>query len=830
MKKFLLLLLISLPCCARAQNIEGQIVASQFGEFKVQSEGNGFAFDPANCNVSGGGKNFPAFVTGTPVKIVDSNPAQIEIVIPVSASITGSYCTVSLPTQYPHTSFYLTSGTGGLQEAITANQTNNGINSIILNWEWYRLVAPGNPASVIASVTGISSLGLVDITTTPYNYYAWNGTQYVSVGTGGGGSIPTTPLVLKGNNAGAAAPAVPGTDYVLPSGNITGSAGSVAFTGLTGTPTIWNQNTTGTAAGLSAASALPNNTTAATQTAGDTSTKVATDAFVLANVGTTVPATSSVLKGTGSANSVTSAIPGTDYLAPGGAAPGVTPLAFGGYGDAYAPPDGCITAASSTTITCPDGPFVSGDVGKQIWVHGAGAAGVAFHATISSVTSNTAVVASASASTAVSNTPGNAVYGHDDVTAVQACFQYSASHATPCALNPVSSPPGIGNTGFLIGSGGLQLVSNNGDLENSGMSAIGNSQAQGTNIFCEYNGDCLSLAAGPIQGVNVTNIAFEGDPSQPNGRGIHLNAQAGTYGNGGLFQSNFTNINVDNFALECLWMDGGGGTGYSYNLPNQIDTFYQFQCNGPNQSHPANLIKMTGQAAQILFLNGQTNGQGYSGGSSSFYPNPLIAIKEKTSGLSDTPVDVKFYGYTYEVGTQGLSIGEGASNIHFDNGYVENISSPLIAGGGSGAPGTTFNGNHIANSGNITAVAQFLGGVTGGFRDNYEYGSGVTVAALAVCSGNGNSVDMTGSSSSVMTTTGCATSTASPSSSTLTVSGGSSVAVSANATPMTTISAPGVNPARRSRFMPRGRFRLLPAETSTLADSPPRSPSRQAIA
>ena len=114
MKRFLLLFLISLPCCASAQNIEGQIVASQFGEFKVQSEGNGFAFDPANCNVSGGGKNFPAFATGTPVKVVDSNPAQIEIVIPVNASITGSYCTVSLPTRYTHTSFYLTSGTGGI--------------------------------------------------------------------------------------------------------------------------------------------------------------------------------------------------------------------------------------------------------------------------------------------------------------------------------------------------------------------------------------------------------------------------------------------------------------------------------------------------------------------------------------------------------------------------------------------------------------------------------------------------------------------------------------------------------------------------------------------
>jgi hypothetical protein len=141
-KRFLLVLLISLRCCAHAQNIEGQIVASQFGEFKVQNEGNGFAFDPANCNVSGGGKNFPAFATGTPVKIVDSNPAQIETATPVGASITGSYCTVSLPTHYAHTSFYLTSGTGGLQEAITNSKVlAGGPNTILLNAEWYELAS-----------------------------------------------------------------------------------------------------------------------------------------------------------------------------------------------------------------------------------------------------------------------------------------------------------------------------------------------------------------------------------------------------------------------------------------------------------------------------------------------------------------------------------------------------------------------------------------------------------------------------------------------------------------------------------------------------------------
>jgi hypothetical protein len=46
---------------------------------------------------------------------------------------------------------------------------------------------------------------------------------------------------------------------------------------------IFNQNTTGTAANLSGTPALPNGTTATTQSLGDATTKLATDAFVIAN-------------------------------------------------------------------------------------------------------------------------------------------------------------------------------------------------------------------------------------------------------------------------------------------------------------------------------------------------------------------------------------------------------------------------------------------------------------------------------------------------------------------------------------------------------------------
>jgi hypothetical protein len=73
-----------------------------------------------------------------------------------------------------------------LQEAITANQTTDGPNTIVLDAEWYKLIVPGNAASIIASVHGIPDLGLEDLTTAPYTFYQWNGSQYTVVAAASG--------------------------------------------------------------------------------------------------------------------------------------------------------------------------------------------------------------------------------------------------------------------------------------------------------------------------------------------------------------------------------------------------------------------------------------------------------------------------------------------------------------------------------------------------------------------------------------------------------------------------------------------------------------------
>ncbi len=205
--KRLLLLFPFLLCSAgvQAQNIEGQIIASQYGRWKVPgyAPNTYSSFAPDSCRVQGGASFFYAFSVGTPISIIDGDPSMNETVTPTSTVESNVSCAITItPINSHQVPFYLTSATGGLQEALNQNLTTPQTNTIILDSAFYQLVGGAtNAASVIAAAQGSIKLGLEDVTQVPTVWYQWNGTQYVKVGNGGVGTgLNTLQNDLVANN------------------------------------------------------------------------------------------------------------------------------------------------------------------------------------------------------------------------------------------------------------------------------------------------------------------------------------------------------------------------------------------------------------------------------------------------------------------------------------------------------------------------------------------------------------------------------------------------------------------------------------------------------
>src|ERR1700728_1437893 len=105
MKKLLALLALALcsypgtrwSARAQAQNIEGEIIASQYGTWTVPGyTSNTYSFAPGSCRVQGGASFFFAFNTGTPIRVVDANPALSETVTPSSYVDTNVTCAITI--------------------------------------------------------------------------------------------------------------------------------------------------------------------------------------------------------------------------------------------------------------------------------------------------------------------------------------------------------------------------------------------------------------------------------------------------------------------------------------------------------------------------------------------------------------------------------------------------------------------------------------------------------------------------------------------------------------------------------------------------------------
>jgi hypothetical protein len=213
------------------------VTAEQFNLWSLNSQApNTYTFAGTNCQsypetngVTGSYFVFGPTATAYPVLIRDANPANSEVVTPTSTSNVSGACGFAASAA-AHTSFSVSSGTAGLQDAVgTLGSTATPAIpwTVIIDRTYYQLVA-GLPsrtvAGIIDALKGSVNVQLVDITTAPWSYYVYNGTKYVPRG---GADTPPT-LAVAGAGAGTSPTAT----------SITGSsrAGTVAFTTGT-TPT-----------------------------------------------------------------------------------------------------------------------------------------------------------------------------------------------------------------------------------------------------------------------------------------------------------------------------------------------------------------------------------------------------------------------------------------------------------------------------------------------------------------------------------------------------------------------------------------------------------------
>jgi hypothetical protein len=156
----------------------GQLYASNFGQWQVV-QGNLGPFSWNNvsyCLPTEGGTIFNAFTVGTPVMIVDRiTPANSEIVTPTAVRLLDSSCSIDVAPVHGHTSFYFTSATGGLQEALNWARTTTY--TVLITPDWTLL---GGLTSTITSAQGNTSVSIQDQRTACFTGYLWNGSAYIA--------------------------------------------------------------------------------------------------------------------------------------------------------------------------------------------------------------------------------------------------------------------------------------------------------------------------------------------------------------------------------------------------------------------------------------------------------------------------------------------------------------------------------------------------------------------------------------------------------------------------------------------------------------------------
>ena len=188
-KLFIALAVLVGLCLPAASQTKSWYMAEDYGQWAIPSQfASTYVMQGANlCLESNGSTLFFPFKVSTPVLISDATPNLSEVVTPSAVTNTSGYCGITpTSTVSSHQSFYLKSGTAGLQEALNALGSGSLYPQVVyLTARWWQMAVniPGTtPQAIIASASGSNAVTLIDLTTVPETNYAWNGSKYVPAG------------------------------------------------------------------------------------------------------------------------------------------------------------------------------------------------------------------------------------------------------------------------------------------------------------------------------------------------------------------------------------------------------------------------------------------------------------------------------------------------------------------------------------------------------------------------------------------------------------------------------------------------------------------------
>jgi hypothetical protein len=190
--------------------------ASSFNTYSIPSQlPNTFQFAGRSiCTESAQGLPFFAFNTNAPVYVQDQTSANSEVLTPSAVINTAGSCGIAISPTNQHRTFWLRSGTGGLQEALNTLQGGTQYPALVILdrnfWAGAAAVPGTTPSAIIAAAKGNATVMLEDITTAPATFYVAGSTSSYVTGTwtnvkptaAAGAGAGTAPTISDAGTAG----------------------------------------------------------------------------------------------------------------------------------------------------------------------------------------------------------------------------------------------------------------------------------------------------------------------------------------------------------------------------------------------------------------------------------------------------------------------------------------------------------------------------------------------------------------------------------------------------------------------------------------------------